>query len=352
MGKNLGDIIGKEVKPVIVVLVVQAAFAGVNIFYKLAVLDGMNMEVLVAYRLMFATATLIPLALILERNSITKLTWRIVFQGFLSGLFGGALGPILFIASLTLTSTTFATSMANLIPVATLILAVILRLEKMDIRTKAGQANLVGILVSIGGAMVLTFYKGKEFKLWSTNINLAKQYGGDDHVTTSKHFRDQFFGSLLALASCISFAIWYIVIAKMNKMYPFIYSSSALMCITAAIQVTIYTIITKRNWSAWKLGWDIRLLSVFFTGAIGNALTVVLMTWCLSILGSALIILGVYFVLWAKAKEKKNSSKIPIPAKEDQIQSPTKSEAVAVAINSVQDTNRTSDTINENLLVK
>lgn len=41
--------------------------AGVNIFYKLAVLDGMDMRVLVAYRYLFASAFLAPLAYFIER---------------------------------------------------------------------------------------------------------------------------------------------------------------------------------------------------------------------------------------------------------------------------------------------
>ncbi|KAL2468861.1 Uncharacterized protein Fot_50437 [Forsythia ovata] len=47
---------------------VQMALTGVNILYKLAANDGMSLKVLVAYRFMFAALTVVPLALILERN--------------------------------------------------------------------------------------------------------------------------------------------------------------------------------------------------------------------------------------------------------------------------------------------
>ncbi|MBA0802015.1 hypothetical protein Gohar_012347, partial [Gossypium harknessii] len=174
-------------KVVIVLLVVQAALAGVIVFYKLAVVEGMSMRVLVAYRFIFATACITPLAFIFER---------------------GALGPNLFIASLSLTSSTYATAMSNLVPIATFILAAILRLERLGMKTLAGQAKLWGTLLSIGGAMILTFYKGKELNLWSTNINIVKH--GGHHHTGTKHAAvgDQVLGSLLALASCLAFAIW------------------------------------------------------------------------------------------------------------------------------------------------
>ena len=54
-------------KPVAAMVVVQVVFAGVNIVYKLAVSDGMDMRVLVAYRYLFASAFLAPLAYFIER---------------------------------------------------------------------------------------------------------------------------------------------------------------------------------------------------------------------------------------------------------------------------------------------
>ena len=51
----------------------------------------------------------------------------------------------------------------------------------------------------------------------------------------------------------------------MGENYPFMYSTTALMCITASIQATIYSIIAERNWSVWKLGWNIRLFSAVYT---------------------------------------------------------------------------------------
>ncbi|KOM54010.1 hypothetical protein LR48_Vigan09g266900 [Vigna angularis] len=67
--KNVCNVV-QAMKPTLLMLVVQVAFAGVNIFYKLAVNDGMNLKVIVAYRFLFATAFIAPLALILERLTL------------------------------------------------------------------------------------------------------------------------------------------------------------------------------------------------------------------------------------------------------------------------------------------
>lgn len=56
------------VKPIIMMVTVQAATAGVNVFYKLASNNGMTVRVIVAYKFLFASALVVPLALFLERS--------------------------------------------------------------------------------------------------------------------------------------------------------------------------------------------------------------------------------------------------------------------------------------------
>jgi hypothetical protein len=54
-------------KPAMAMVAVEFVFSALQIFIKLALDDGMDVRVLVAYRLMFATAFLCPLAFLLER---------------------------------------------------------------------------------------------------------------------------------------------------------------------------------------------------------------------------------------------------------------------------------------------
>ena len=53
-------------KPTLVMIIVQISFSAMNIFYKLAAMDGMNLNILVAYRFLFAAAFMLPLALLVE----------------------------------------------------------------------------------------------------------------------------------------------------------------------------------------------------------------------------------------------------------------------------------------------
>jgi len=68
--KNLCNAV-QALKPTLLMVAVQVAFAGVNIFYKLAVNDGMSLRVVVAYRFLFAAAFMTPLALIVERYPLS-----------------------------------------------------------------------------------------------------------------------------------------------------------------------------------------------------------------------------------------------------------------------------------------
>ncbi|THG07953.1 hypothetical protein TEA_003797 [Camellia sinensis var. sinensis] len=66
MGKITNTLNG--LKPAMAMVVVQAALAGNSVFIKLASRIGLSMRVLTAYRFVFATAIIVPLALLLERK--------------------------------------------------------------------------------------------------------------------------------------------------------------------------------------------------------------------------------------------------------------------------------------------
>ncbi|KAJ4847383.1 hypothetical protein Tsubulata_018023 [Turnera subulata] len=320
-------------KPTLLMLVVQFAYAAVNVFYTLSTSEGMSPNVIVAYRYIFATVFMVPLAIVSER---------------------GSLNQNLYVKSLSLSSATLASTMFNLVPAVTFVLAICFRLEKAGIGTLAGKAKVIGTVIGIGGAMVLTLYKGPEIKMLSTHIDLLKHihtHGKEVHHLTPSH-ASQVLGCLLALASCFSFALWLIVQAKMIAAYPYPYSCTALMTITAAIQSTVFALCVEKDWSQWKLGWDVRLLTVAYAGIVASGLMVFVTSWCVrmrgplfvsafnplmtllvalaeseflqeklhlgSVLGAALIVFGLYGVLWGKGKEiKKVSQPSPIKSTEE-----------------------------------
>ncbi|KAL0387167.1 UNVERIFIED_CONTAM: WAT1-related protein [Sesamum radiatum] len=253
---------------------VQIVFAGVSVFYKLAANDGMSLQVLIAYRFMFAAATVLPLALIIDRKNRPKLTWKIALQAFVSALFGGSMAQNLFAESLVLTSATFAAAMTNLVPAVTFILAIFFRMERVGLKTRAGKAKVTGTFMCIGGAMLLTFYKGCEVNIWSTHFDLlhrSQQPGG--HVAAAHHKSvSNILGPLLALACCFTSSLSLIIQAKMSETYPCHYSSTALISVMGSVQAVVFALCTVRDRSQWKLGWNLRLLSVSYMGIVASGL--------------------------------------------------------------------------------
>ncbi|WVZ24357.1 hypothetical protein V8G54_002901 [Vigna mungo] len=113
----------RKLKAYILMVFVQFAYAAVNIIYKLAINDGMSMRVVTAYRLLFASLFTVPVALIYDRNNSSKITSKVLFLGFLCGLFGGSLFSNLYLVAMDLTSASFMLAMINLTPGITFIMA-------------------------------------------------------------------------------------------------------------------------------------------------------------------------------------------------------------------------------------
>ncbi|TKY45375.1 WAT1-related protein [Spatholobus suberectus] len=332
--------IGKVVhglKPALMMLAAQIAFASVNVLYKLVINDGMSVRILTAYRLIFAAACTIPLALIFERKNRPKLTWRVIFKSFFCGLFGGSLFQNLYFESLALISATFASAVYNLIPAVTFILAVSCGFEKLNFQRAAGKAKVLGTITGVGGAMMLTFLKGVEINIWTFHINLLHKKGPTG--TENGDSGSKLLGIFCGLGSCFCFALWLIIQAQMSKEFPSHHTSAALMSSMGAIQATVFALCVEQDWSQWRLGWSIRLLTAAYSGIVASGIMVVVIAWCVrtrgplyasvfnplmlvlvaiagslmldenlylgSVIGAVLIVIGLYMVLWGKNKEMK-----------------------------------------------
>lgn len=82
----------------------------------------------------------------------------------------------------------------------------ILRLERLNMGTSAGKAKVVGTVMGIGGAMMLTFYKNIEIHIWSTHVNLMPNIIKPHNVSPTK-----ISGSFLAFGTCLSYSVWLVI---------------------------------------------------------------------------------------------------------------------------------------------
>jgi drug/metabolite transporter (DMT)-like permease len=178
----------------------------------------------------------------------------------------------LYIAGMKFTSATFASATTNLLPAWTFVIALAFRYERLDTRAFSSQAKVTGTLLGIGGAMLLTFYKGVDITPWHSHLNLvatlAQRHGhhhrdgGHVDATATTNYA---MGSLLCVSSCFFYALWIVVQAKLSNEYPFHYSSTALMCIMTSLQSAVFALCFDRDASQWRLKFNIRLLSCAYS---------------------------------------------------------------------------------------
>ncbi|EYU35419.1 hypothetical protein MIMGU_mgv1a008496mg [Erythranthe guttata] len=288
--------------------------------------------------------------LVVERKNRPKLTKKIALQAFVSALFGGSMAQNLYAESLVLTSATFVAAMTNLIPAITFILAIFFRMERVGLKTMAGKAKVVGTTMCIGGAMLLTFFKGCEVNIWSTHFDLLHkhQHPGGHVAAAQRKPINNVLGPLLALVCCLSASISLIIQAKMSEEYPCHYSSTALISVMGSFQAVVFALFTEKDFSQWKLGWNLRLLTVAYMGIVASGLMWAFIMSCVrmrgplfvsvfnplllvlvalagslllneklhlgSVIGAAIIICGLYTVLWGKSKEVKKITRL-VPTK-------------------------------------
>ncbi|XP_058763380.1 WAT1-related protein At1g68170-like [Vicia villosa] len=336
--KNMVNLFSVEAiesaKPIVLMIVVQSIYAVVNIMLKMVTNDGSSLSILIVYRFVFSTAFTVPLVFFFERKSVQNLTGKVLFQAFLCGLFGGSLQQNLYIKSLALVSATYTITMLNLIPAITYVLAVSLRMEKPNLGTPAGKAKLMGTLSGICGAMILTLYEGKRLFNLSLHIDLLQDVTSTTHHSPAG---SHVWGLMLALGTALSFSLWFITQSKMSENFPWHYSIAALTSIMGTIQSFIFAVCTERDWSQWKLDWNLRLLTAASAGILASGVCFVLLAWCVgmkgplyvsafnplmlvlvafissfvlneyitvgSLTGAALIVCGLYMLLWGKSKE-------------------------------------------------
>ncbi|XP_060169201.1 WAT1-related protein At1g09380-like [Lycium barbarum] len=329
---------GSDLLPFLTMVIVQLGYAGMNIISKLAMDSGMNAFVHVAYRQIFATIAIAPFAYFLERKTRPKLTPSILFQIFLCSIFGVSMNQITYFVGLKNTTPTIACALSNLTPAVTFLLAIPFGLERMGLGTKAGQAKMLGTILCVGGAMLLSFYHGSIVPIDQPNIHWKYAQDMTENKSTSNH-GNFIFGPFLLIVSAVSWGIWSILQARVSMVYPAPYSSSALMCLMASFQCLIVGFCFDHNISDWSLSHSIRAVSAIYAGVVCTALAYCLMSWCIerkgplyvsvfnplllvivaalswallqekiyigTVVGSVLIVLGLYGVLWGKNNELK-----------------------------------------------
>ncbi|CAL9229468.1 unnamed protein product [Arabidopsis halleri] len=329
-------------KPYFAMISLQFGYAGMNIITKISLNTGMSHYVLVVYRHAIATAVIAPFAFFFERKAQPKITFSIFMQLFILGLLGlPVIDQNFYYMGLKYTSPTFSCAMSNMLPAMTFILAVLFRMEMLDVKKLWCQAKIGGTVVTVGGAMVMTIYKGPIVELFWTKYMHLQDSSHANHTTSSKNSSsDKEFlkGSILLIFATLAWASLFVLQAKILKTYAkHQLSLTTLICFIGTLQAVAVTFVMEHNPSAWRIGWDMNLLAAAYSGIVASSISyyvqgivmkkrgpvfatafsplmmvivAVMGSFVLAekiflggVIGAVLIVIGLYAVLWGKQKE-------------------------------------------------
>lgn len=84
-----------------------------------------------------------------------------------------------------------------------------IRMEALRIMSTSGSLKVAGVLVSVGGTMIISLYRGKVLHLWSNHILHHHNEEHDVAVDAASHHRLR--GTILLAGSSFMLACWYLI---------------------------------------------------------------------------------------------------------------------------------------------
>ncbi|KAA3476751.1 WAT1-related protein [Gossypium australe] len=293
-----------KVKPFLAIVSLQFGYAGMYIISLVSLKQGMSNFILCTYRHVVATIVIAPFAFVLERKIRPKMTLPIFLRIVVLGFLEPVLDQNLYYLGMMKTTATYSS------------------------------AFIIGTAITVVGAMVMTLYKGPIVDFIKSG---RVAHHGNTTESADKHW---VIGTIMLLGSILSWSSYFILQSFTLKMYPAELSLTAWICLMGTVENAGLSLIMVRGLSAWKLGWDSRLLAAAYSGIVCSGIayyvqgvvirergpvfltsfsplcmiiTAALGTFVLaekvhlgSILGAIIIVSGLYTVVWGKSKDGKN----------------------------------------------
>lgn len=142
------------------------------------------------------------------------------------------------------------------------------RFEALEVKSKSGSAKISGTLISLGGAMMLTFYKGSALTQTTTTATSspASSSGGHIRQQAGEHGTVRWvLGSVSMLANVVGFALWLLLQRKFTRKYPAVYSATAFMSLFSFVQAGALALsIQRTSLAVWALRGTVEIATVVY----------------------------------------------------------------------------------------
>ncbi|XP_064964138.1 WAT1-related protein At2g37460 [Musa acuminata AAA Group] len=331
--------------PYLVMTMTQFCLAGFLVILRsvLAPSAGVSATVLVAYQQLLSALVLSLLALLFDRRQGPKPTPKILAWSAVIGLLQIPLGELMFTTSLRYVTATFQSVAMNTIPVVVFVLATATGRERFRFCSLGGQWKLWGTLASATGATIVVLLSDRD------SAGLTAGDGG------------RLVGIVMVGVSVLAEATANLLVERVALQYHADLKLSAMITVFGTLQVAVVAGTMERDLSAWRIKWSgsLELLAIVYGGILVNGVSYFARNWCIhkkgpvfgsafspllvvfsfllqiiligvseelaSIVGSVLVILGLYLLLWAKAKDDMVEQSHPVQASTAEPLLPTES---------------------------
>ncbi|KAK9078861.1 hypothetical protein SSX86_002919 [Deinandra increscens subsp. villosa] len=339
-------------KPVIVMVVLQFTYAAVSILTRASLLEGINPRVFVFYRQAIATVIIAPIAYISRSKTMSCwIGWKNFWLIFWAALIGITTSQMINLEGLYLASASAGSAIFNLVPAITFVAATIVGYEPINISLRT-IAKILGTILCVASAAVMALIKGP--KLLNTHLPSSNSL-----ILLNSNESDNLWllGCLCLFGSSCCWSFWLIIQVPVTRTYPNHLSLSAWMCFLATIQSGAVVLFTDPHLDAWKVNSYLQIGSLLYTAVVGSGICIFAQSWIIqrrgpvfsamfnplntvivtffasiflreqiyvgSVLGAVGIVIGLYVVLWGKAKDleelKEQQQKKMMMSQKDQI---------------------------------
>ncbi|MBA0670816.1 hypothetical protein Goklo_023851 [Gossypium klotzschianum] len=326
-----------KMKLVLALVTLQLCFSGFHIVSRVALNIGVSKVVYPVYRNIIALLLLSPFAYFLEKKERPPLTFSLLVQFFLLALLGITANQGFYILGLYYASPTLASAMQNSVPAITFLAASALRLEQINIARKDGLAKVLGTIVSVGGATVITLYKGPILLHQSNNmqnwtlgciylLGHCLSWAGwlvfqviviytihlcmhDIYIYTYiglNHFLRPELGNYSHMRPEQLFSHWSYnvgtivkfrpqsgnncqVQAPVLKKYPAKLTLTSFTCFFGLIQFLVIAAFVETDFNNWKIQSMEELFTILYAGIVASGIVFSLQTWCIHKVGPVFV---------------------------------------------------------------
>ncbi|CAN8229938.1 unnamed protein product [Cochlearia groenlandica] len=323
----------EEYKPVMAMTGIQLCYAGVTLSARATLVHGLSPRVFILYRQAFATIFIFPFIYFTRRKpAISSLDLKSFSLIFLVSLIGITINQNLYLEGLYLASSSMGSAVGNIIPAITFLVSFLVGYEKVNIKSLRGLAKVSGTILCVLGATTMTLLRGPKILNLESTLPIAKSIFGD--------IKDQnlwLFGCLFLFSSTLCWSFWLTIQVPISAYYPDHLSLSAWMCLFGTIQCAILTFFLEKDPNAWILHSYSEFATCLYAGVGASALSFTVQAWAISkrgpvfsamfnplctvivtilaalffqeeiytgsLIGGLGVIMGLYIVLWGKAKD-------------------------------------------------